>query len=123
MSDISKKILIVEDEKPVSRALQIKLSKAGFEVKVASNGKEALEIIPKEKFDLILLDLVMPEVDGFRVLETIKNAGIQIPVIVTSNLGQEEDIERARELGAYGYIIKSNTPLSEITQEVQNILH
>ncbi len=68
MSKQVKRILVVEDEKPMSRALELKLTHVGFEVKTASNGEEALEILNKEKFDLIFLDLVMPKMNGFETL-------------------------------------------------------
>ena len=67
-----KKILVAEDEKPLARALQLKLSKSGFEVRNAFDGAEALEAVTKDKFDLVLLDLVMPKTDGFKFLEELQ---------------------------------------------------
>ncbi len=117
-----KKILIVEDERPVARALELKLHFCGFETKVASDGEEALKLATAEDFDLILLDLILPKMNGFEFLETLKKKGKHPPVIVTSNLGQEEDEKKARELGAKGYFVKSNTPLSELVQHVQEVV-
>src|SRR5210317_829573 len=109
MSSI-KKILIAEDEKPMARALGLKLEHNGFEVTNAYNGQEALDAMAEEKFDLLLLDLMMPKVGGFEVLEEIKKKKIDIKVIVTSNLSQPEDSEKARSLGAIDYFVKSNMP-------------
>jgi DNA-binding response OmpR family regulator len=117
-----KKILIAEDEKPMAKALKLKLDNSGFEAQIASNGQEAIDMLSKEKFDLVLLDLVMPKVDGFTVLETLKTKKINVPVIITSNLSQEEDAAKAKSLGAKDYLIKSNTPIAEIVDHVKKIL-
>ena len=117
-----KKILIAEDEKPLAKVLSLKLTKAGFEVEIVYNGKEALDKITKEKFDLILLDLVMPNISGFGVLEKMKELGNSTPVVVLSNLSQEGDETKARSLGAKDFFIKSNTPVSEIVKYTQEIL-
>jgi len=118
----SKKVLIVEDEKPLAQALYLKLKKNNIESEIAYNGEEALEILEKQSFDLILLDLIMPQMDGFAMLEELKKKGIKTPVVVTSNLGQEEDIKRVMEMGVKEYIIKSNTPIVEIVNKVKAIL-
>lgn len=113
-----KKILIAEDEKALARALELKLTSAGFIISVAHDGEEALAKILAEKFDLVLLDLVMPKKDGFSVLENLKAKGNTTPVIVSSNLSQEEDFQKAKSLGAVDYFIKSDTPLSEIVNKI-----
>jgi len=117
---MAKKILIVEDEKPIARALELKLSNSGFEVRVGYDGQQALGAIEQEQFDLVLLDLVMPNLDGFGFMEKIKEKNINVPIIVTSNLSQEEDIERAKKMGAVGYYVKSNTPLAAIVDQINN---
>ena len=121
--DSIKKILIADDELAIANALALKLTKVGFEVKVSNDGVEAIKLIKEESYDLILLDLMMDKKDGFAVLEDMQNANIKTPVIVTSNLGQSEDISRAESLGAVGYFVKSDTPISEIVEKVKNILH
>lgn len=121
--DEKKKILIADDESAIANALALKLSCVGFDTKIASDGVEAIDLIKKESFDLILLDLMMDKKDGFAVLEDMQEANIETPVIVTSNLGQTEDMSRAENLGAVGYFVKSNTPISEIVEKVKNILH
>ncbi len=122
MPKTSKKILIVEDEKPIRQALELKLSKAGFSITPVSNGKDAISKVSKQKFDLILLDLMMPEMNGYEVLAQLKNLNIKTPVIILSNLGQEEDIKKAKEYGAEDYCIKSNTPISSIVDKVKGKL-
>ena len=123
MEPLNKSILIVDDEKSLARAFELKLTHAGFSAQTASNGQEALEKLRTQHFDLMLLDLVMPSMDGFQVLETLKQEGIQLPVIVTSNLSQTEDMKRAKSLGAVEYFVKSNTPISDIVLQIKNIVH
>jgi DNA-binding response OmpR family regulator len=113
-----KHVLIVEDEKPLSHALALKLGHEGFAVTVAQNGQEGLDLLAKQSFDIVLLDLMMPVIDGFQVLGTLKAKGPMPYVIVLSNLSQHEDEERVLALGAKKYFIKSNTPLAVIVEEV-----
>jgi DNA-binding response OmpR family regulator len=118
-------ILVAEDEKPMSKALELKLTGSGYGVHVAQNGEEALEALASKElgpFDILLLDLVMPVKDGFEVLDELKKKKNKIPIIVLSNLGQEEDEDRVRELGAKEYFIKSNTSLAEIVTAIGNLL-
>lgn len=117
------KILIAEDEKPLAKALGLKLTKAGFAVTEASDGQEALDKVATTTFDLILLDLVMPKVDGFHFLAEVQKKGIKTPVIVLSNLGQNEDIKKATELGAVGFFVKASTPLAKILELVKSKLN
>lgn len=116
-----KKILICEDEKPIAKALMLKLNHEGFEAETVNDGEEALQLMQSKKFDLILLDLIMPRVDGFGVLTKMKELNITTPVVVTSNLGQEEDLKRAKDLGAINYFIKSNTSLQEIVDSIKKL--
>ena len=122
MAKNAKKILIAEDEKPMSKALEIKLGREGYDIKVAYNGEEAIDYLKKEKFDLVLLDLIMPKKDGFDVLTEIRDKKIKTSVIVLSNLGQEEDMNRAKALGAKDFFIKSATPIAEILGHIQKML-
>ncbi|MBI1872000.1 response regulator [Candidatus Collierbacteria bacterium] len=114
-----KRILIVDDEKPLVRALELKFTNAGFKVMIAMDGDEALEILGKETFDIVLLDLVMPKKDGFEVLTELKAKGKKVPVIVLSNLSQDEDIKRAKELGAIDYLVKPETSIFELVSKVK----
>jgi two-component system alkaline phosphatase synthesis response regulator PhoP len=117
-----KKILIIEDEKTLARALSFKLTYSGFEVKTVFNGEEGIAILKQESFSLILLDLIMPKMDGFAVLSTLRAMGIRTPVMVLSNLSQENDIKRTREFGVKDFFIKSNTPIAVIAEGVIKFL-
>ena len=116
------KILVADDERPLSKALELKLSRNGFQVEVANNGEEALEKIAATKFDLAILDLIMPRVDGFGVLEKLKAEGNKLPIIVISNLSQNDDITKAKSLGALEFFTKSNMPLTDIVNYIAQTL-
>lgn len=119
-----KKILIVEDDKYLANAHRVKLSKAGFEVQLAGDGDQAIQILTTFTPDLILLDLIMPNKDGFTVLGEIKQNPLwkAIPVIVTSNLSQMEDMEKAKALGAVDYLIKSNINLTDLLAKIHSYI-
>lgn len=119
MDSISKKILIIEDDKSLTRALELKLIHEGFGVTSLSSGENIISILGKDHFSLIICDLMMPGVDGFQVLQILKENKIEIPVIVLTNLGQPDDEKRVRELGAVGFLIKSDTPLSKIVENIK----
>lgn len=119
---MGKKILIVDDERPIANALALKLNHSGYEAKTAYNGEEAIKVLESEAFDLMLLDLMMPKVDGFGVLDYLKKKGSGPIAVVTSNLSQEEDAKKAKALGAKDYLVKSNTPLAKIIEHVQKLL-
>jgi two-component system response regulator VicR len=119
-----KKILVAEDDKFLVNVLLSKLSKEGFEVIHAFDGEEALAKVCEKKPDLVLLDLVIPVKDGFEVLKEIKadEALKDIPVIILSNLGQDEDIKRGQELGAEDYLVKTNLSLGEVVEKIKQHL-
>lgn len=119
-----KKILVAEDDKFLSSAYRFKLAKAGFEVQIAGDGAELLSILETYTPDLILLDLVMPVMDGFTTLENIKanQKYKDIPIIVASNLGQKEDIDRTRELGATDFVVKSDMSLDSLVEKINKII-
>ena len=121
-NDVKKKILVVEDRKPMSKALAIKLERAGFTAKVADDGEAALKLLQSDKFDLILLDLVMPKMDGFTIMAEMQARNIKTPVIILSNLSQEEDERRARELGAIDYFVKSEIAINEVVKRIGHVL-
>ncbi len=122
MSEKQKKVLVVEDEKPMAKALVLKLTKAGYDTQAAHDGEAALAKLREEHFDVMLLDLIMPKLDGFGVLEAMKAEGLKTPVIVSSNLGQENDQDRAKNLGAKDYFIKSDTPISGVIEHIKKVL-
>ena len=113
------KILIADDNKAIAMALDLKLQHEGFEVKVVFNGIEALDSLGKEKFDLLILDLIMPQLNGFGVLKNIKEKGIKMPVIVSSDLSQSEDINKAKELGAVDFFVKSDMSVVEMVEKIK----
>jgi DNA-binding response OmpR family regulator len=117
-----KKILIVEDEKPLAHALELKMQREGYEVTTALTGQDGLNLALTGNFSLILLDLIMPQLDGFAVLQGMREKNIQSSVIVLSNLGQDEDQKKAKELGAVEYYVKANTPISQIVQRIKQLL-
>lgn len=119
---MDKKILIVEDEKPLARALELKLQSSGFTTVVVFDGEAALAALQDGNTSLILLDLILPKLDGFGLLAKLKEQGIKIPVIVLSNLGQQEDINKAKTLGAIDYFVKSDTTLVSLIEQVKRIL-
>lgn len=117
-----KTVLIVEDEKPLSHALEMKLKNQGFGTKVVTNGQDAIKELEENKYHLVLLDLIMPVMDGFAVLEEMRSKKIKVPVIVLSNLGQDEDRAKTKSLGAVDYFVKSNTPIADILKRVKEAL-
>jgi len=117
-----KKILIVEDEKPMSRALELKLLHENFSATPVFNGEEALAAIDKEKYDLIVCDLVMPKMDGFHFLEAVRDHRHNAPIVILSNLGQEEDRRRVLALGAKEFFVKSDTPIAIIVERIKALL-
>ena len=122
MSGTAKKVLLAEDEKSMSQALELKLTQAGFEVKTSFDGRAALDRLLKEYFDLVLLDIVMPKMSGFEVLKELQLRKVEVPVIVMSNLGQAEDKRRALELGAKDYLVKADIPIANFIEYVKKTL-
>jgi len=122
MPESKRKILIAEDEKPMARALELKLARAGFDTVTVVNGQDALTQLGQDHFDLMLLDLVMPRMDGFSLLAEMKGKNIAVPVIVLTNLSQEEDEKKARSLGVRDFFVKSNTPITRIIEHINNVL-
>jgi len=120
-----KKIIVLEDEQVLQKALSIELLGAGFEVLSALDGEAGLALVKKELPDLVLLDLTMPKMNGFDVLKNLKEDATtkSIPVIILSNLGQDEDKEKGLALGATDYYVKSSTDLSLLTEKITKILN
>lgn len=115
-------ILIVEDEVPMAEALRKKLHNRGYVVTLAHTGNQAIEKIGESSFDAILLDLVLPDGDGFDVLRYLQQAGKKIPTIVLSNLSHNEDISETKKLGAVAYFVKSNIKMKEVLEELDKVL-
>lgn len=119
---MAKKILIIEDEEIMYSLLERKLSQEGYAVEVAKDGEEGLEKIRKEKPDLVLLDIIMPKKGGFEVMEEIqKDENLKdVPVIVISNSGQPVELDKAKELGAKDWLIKTEFDPEEVIEKVKN---
>lgn len=115
-----KKILIIEDDNFLRELIADKLTQQGFQVIEAIDGQEGLDICQEQKPDLIILDLILPTIDGFEVLKIIKQDPqlSSIPVLILSNLGRPNEIKKGLDLGAKDYMVKSNFTLSEILNKV-----
>ena len=120
---MTKKVLIVEDDQFLANAYRVKLTKQGFEIQLAGNGIEALEILKSFMPDVIITDLVMPEMDGFAFLEALRSDPTisGIPVVVSSSLGQTEDLDRIWNLGAADYLVKSDLSLNDLIDKIIKI--
>ena len=121
---MAKKILLIEDSDFVQRTFITILSSNGYEVSVANNGSEGIRQALAQPPDLILLDLMMPVLDGFKVLATLKQnpTCAEIPVVVLSAKGASEEIQKAISLGAKDYLVKSTTPPKKVLEKVKQFL-
>jgi len=116
-------ILLIEDEKALLYTLGLKLEKEGYNVSKADNGKAGLEKLKQEKFDIVLMDLILPEMSGFEILENKTNTkNKDTKLLVLSNLGQNEDVDKVMKLGAVGFLIKSNNTLQNIIDKIKELL-
>lgn len=124
MNKKSQKILIVEDEASLIKALSEKLSKAGFVCLEAKNGKDGLEIVKKNKISIILLDIIMPVMDGMTFLQKIKSneKTEQIPVIILTNLNDDNKIAESQAKGVTDYLIKSDWEIEDVIKKVKEKL-
>ena len=121
---MDKVILVVEDDKFLRELMTQKLIREGFKISEAVDGEEGLKKIKEEKPGIVLLDLILPGIDGFEVLTKMKEDPevSQTPVIILSNLGQREDVERGLKLGATDYLIKAHFTPGEIIEKIKNII-
>lgn len=119
-----KAVFIVEDDAFLSKACQAKFEKEGIEVWIAHNGTEAMSYLTKDAPGVVLLDLMLPGASGFDVLAEMRKHELwaEVPVIILSNLGQAQDIERAKALGATDYIVKAQVALGEVVERVKKII-
>lgn len=115
---VAKRVLIVEDERPLAHALELKLRHENIEAVTAGNGEECLQQLQASHFDVVLLDMMMPVMDGFQVLQEINKMAQKPVVFVLSNLSVHDDQEKVLAMGASKYFIKSDTPLSLIVEEI-----
>lgn len=117
-------ILLVEDDPFLTEIYSQKLKKSGLKVEVIKDGQKALESLNKKMPDLLLLDIVLPRIEGWEVLRKIRKElkFKNLKIIVLSNLGQKEEVEKGLELGADKYLIKAHYTLSEVVEEIEKIL-
>jgi DNA-binding response OmpR family regulator len=123
-----KKILLVEDDPFLIDIYQKKLKDSGFRVEVAKDGEKALEILKEKNFDLMLLDIVLPKIDGWKILEELREMKKEkkdlekMKIVIWSNLGEKEDIKKGLSLGVTSYLIKANFTPSEVVREIEKLL-
>lgn len=117
------KVLVVEDDAFLVSAYRVKLTNEGIEVRTAGDGEEALVLLKSFAPDVIIMDAVMPRKDGFATLEAIKTDEKlkSIPIIMASNLGQKEEVDRAMSLGAVDFITKSNMSLADLIEKIKTV--
>ncbi|MDD4761650.1 MAG: response regulator [Candidatus Pacebacteria bacterium] len=116
------KIVLAEDDEILSSVMMEELQDAGFEVKRAIDGEEAIIMTKSEKPDLLLLDIIMPKKDGFQVLKELKSfpETERIPVIIMTMLGSDDDVKKGLKLGAADYIVKSQHAVAEMVEKIKN---
>lgn len=124
MADEAKKIMIVEDDRFLSSLMKARLEKEGFAVLQAFDGEEAIGALKTEIPALIILDLIMPKVTGFEVLQTISITPQldKVPVVIVSNLAQDSDIEKARQLGAKEYFVKVKVSIDDLIGKIKSLV-
>ena len=120
MDEAVRRILLAEDDRFLRKAAETALKRHGFAVIAAVDGEEALRMTRAEAPDLVLLDLIMPKMQGFEVLRALKAdpGTAAIPVIILSNLGQDSDVKQAMDAGAAGYFVKANLSLQDLVKRV-----
>ncbi len=118
------KMIIVEDDSMISEIYQKKFSEAGYDVAIANNGEQVLGMIKKEPVDIILLDLMMPKMDGFETTKAIRKnpANKNLKILIVSNLSQKEQQDEVMKLGADGFIVKANYSPSQLVKEVSRLI-
>ena len=124
MGEPTRRILLAEDDRFLRKAAETALKRQGFTVLAAVDGEEALRMARAEAPDLILLDLIMPKLQGFEVLRALKAdaATAATPVIILSNLGQDSDVKQPMDAGAAGYFVKANLSLQALVKQVGEML-
>ena len=124
MADKKEKILLVEDDAMIVDMYKTSLEKEGYEVISTDRGSEVLDLAKKHKPNIILLDIILPEIDGFSILRELKasKTSKKIPVLMLTNLGQESDQGKGKEMGADGYFVKSQHTPNDILIKVKELI-
>jgi len=125
MTNSKAKILLVEDDKALIEMYAIKFKEDGFNLLMAEDGLTGLELAKKELPDVVLLDIMLPKMDGFAILaELKKDAKTQsIAILMLSNLGQQSDIEKGKKMGANDYVVKASMTPKEVVEKVKSYLN
>ena len=118
------KILIIEDDPTISQMYRMKFETDGFDVKMASNGKIGVDLVKSFKPDIVLLDIKMPEMNGAEALDKIRKTdeGKTVPVVVLTNLGEEEAPQEMRSLGIHSYIVKANYTPRQVVAHIKSVI-
>lgn len=118
------KILLIEDEEMLANMYETKFKNEGYDIKKALDGETGLKMALEDKPDVILLDIIMPKLDGFSVLRALKeNAKTKdVPVVLLTNLGQDEDVKKGKAMGAAGYLVKANMTPAEVVEKIKEYL-
>lgn len=124
MNTKNKRVLIIEDDPFIADVYVLKLESEGYDVETAEDGMKGLSMLKNNKYDIILLDILMPNLDGFKVLEQIKMRPdiSKVPVIILTNLSQKKDIQKGIDLGASDYIIKTKFTPTEVVKTIAKVL-
>ena len=122
MANKTIKILIAEDDPFLSKIMSNRLREEGYDVDTVGDGEEAIEKIRNDGYDLVMLDLIMPIKTGFEVLQGLKESDVRIPVLVFTNLAQDEDKKEVLELGAKGYYVKSDIAMDELVTTIKQFI-
>jgi DNA-binding response OmpR family regulator len=116
------KILIAEDDYMISSMYKIKLEQDGFECFMADDGAAAVEEFNKNNPDIVILDIIMPQLDGFTVLKEIRKKNKDVPIIMLTNLGTDEDKKKGEEFGATDYLVKASLTPSQVSAAIKKYL-
>lgn len=118
------RILLIEDEEMLSSMYKTKFEKEGFDVDLASDGEDGIDKSQSNEYDIFLIDIILPKLNGFAVLKSIR--GIKkykdTPVLMLTNLGQDEDVKKGKSLGASDYLVKANFTPSQILEKINSLL-
>ena len=119
------KILLIEDEEMLASMYSTKFKNDGFDIEISGDGEDGLKKLEKETYDFILLDIILPKLDGFAVLSEIRKGGknSKTPVLLLTNLGQEEDVKKGEKLGASGYLVKANFTPTQVISKIKELLN
>jgi DNA-binding response OmpR family regulator len=124
MAEGTKKVMLIEDDRFLSSLMKARLEKEGFVVSQRFDGEEAIQQLKQETPDIIILDLIMPKVTGFEVLQSISITPqlAKVPVVILSNLAQDSDIEKARQLGAKEYFVKVKVSIDDLVGRIKTLV-